>query len=591
MHLRKSLGILALAVAVTAPLLAQSQPPVTGVVPKNAPGPEPDDPPHYIRKETAEQRLSRLATQEDPGVSPDPTRKYIRFGKEYHIERYDRKYAMFDVEEGWVRPFAPVNIAKEVYALNEKYVWVWVQDTKVVTEAPPTDANHEWKDYGEKWTNYFQSMRSEFQELEPPAADKTVHFEESSTGLPTAGSWRNSVAIADMNGDGFLDIIAPPERAGGNLPLILLGDGKGNWKAWDTVKWPFGLNYGSVVAGDFNHDGKMDLAFGVHLNGIWMWLGDGKGNFTDSSDGLPNDFATRRILATDVDHDGSLDIVAISEGPTSVQRDNAPRYPKVLAFLNDGKGKKWTGLQISDVEMQLGGDYLSVGNFNGDKYPDFAGASNYFNGTDILFSSQGPKKWKSVGGEFFIPYMSYYYANTIGKFSGGKYDDAIISFVRGWPTDINPKVVPDPATKQNVGLDRISFDAKGELTRTPIMRWDGTRAVWGMASGDFDGDGNLDVIFSRSEPRELVLLLGDGKGNFKRGKLDGVKLETLTNYDLKVADVNNDGRPDLIIAYESSSITAFSARDGSIHVFLNRSGEPKTKGSGKGSAKGKTKGK
>jgi hypothetical protein len=587
MHLRKSLGILSLAVAVSAPLAAQTQPqpPVTGVVPQTAPGPESDDPPHYLHKETAEQRQSRLATQEDPGVSPDPTKRYIRFGKEYHIERYDRKYAIFDVEEGWVRPFAPVNISKELYQLNEKYVWVWVLDTKPVIEMPTE--NREWKDYGERWTDYFQSMRSEFQELDPPASDTTVRFEEASGGLPTNGSWRNSVAVADMNGDGFLDIIAPPERAGGNLPLILLGDGQGNWKAWTTVKWPFGLNYGSVVAGDFNKDGKMDLAFGVHLNGIWMWLGDGKGNFTDSGDGLPHDFATRRIIATDVDRDGSLDIVAISEGPTSVQREGSPRYPKLIAFLNDGKGEKWSGGIVSDVELQLGGDYLSAGNFNGDKYPDFVAASNYFNGTDIIFNSTGPKKWKSVGGEFFIPYMSYYYANTTGKFSGGKFDDAIVSFVRGWPTDINPRVVPDPPTRQNVGLDRISFDAKGQPKRTPIMRWAGNRAVWGMASADFDGDGNLDLIFSRSEPRELVLLLGDGKGGFKRGKLDGAKLETLTNYDLKVADVNNDGRPDLVIAYESSSITAFSARDGSIHVFLNRSGTPAGKSSARGTAKGK----
>ena len=42
------------------------------------------------------------------------------------------------------------------------------------------------------------------------------------------------------------------------------------------------------------------------------------------------------------------------------------------------------------------------------------------------------------------------------------------------------------------------------------------------------------------------------------------------NYDLGVADVNGDDRPDVILMYEAQSTTAMAAKDGSIQVFLNR---------------------
>ena len=71
-------------------------------------------------------------------------------------------------------------------------------------------------------------------------------------------------------------------------------------------------------------------------------------------------------------------------------------------------------------------------------------------------------------------------------------------------------------------------------------------------------------------PREVTVLLGDGKGGFARAKLEGIAAEPNTNYDVIVADVNKDGRPDIILLYESSERTRFGVQDGSIHVFLNR---------------------
>ena len=581
MFFRKPAVSLWLALAVLAmPVMAQTQSaPKPAAKPAATPAPAAsgekaaDQTPHYLHPETPEQRQARLGTSEDPGPDPDPDKHFWRFGKSYHIEKYEMKHATFtDAEEGYIRPFVLVNIQKEVYQLNDKWVWVWQNDPDPNEQTAQQTAE---KEGGHRYTDrdidFFQKIRPEYAELNVPSGNKVIRFEESSQGLPTSGSWRNSMAVADMNGDGFVDLIVPPERAGGTLPVIFLGDGQGHWKVWSDVKWPHRLDYGNVVAADFNRDGKMDLAFGVHLNGVQVFLGDGKGNFTDASEGLPHNFPTRRVAAVDVDGDGYPDVVAISEGPTAVRQNDDPGYGRIRAYLNRKKGTSWEGINVSDPERPFGGDWLAVGNFNGDGRPDFFGASIYYNSPYIGYMSSGPRQWKPLSEKdgMLIPYVSYYFANTVGKFSSKKLDDAIISYVRFWPSDLNPRTVPQPPAMIVGGIDRISFAGK-EPKRTPIVRWTGDRGVWGVASADFDGDGNTDLIYTRFDPREAVILLGDGKGGFTRAKVEGLTLSPNTNYDVKVADVNGDGRPDVILMYESGATTSLSVRDGSIHVFLNR---------------------
>lgn len=535
--------------------------------------------PHWIRPETPEQRKLRIGTAEDPGPDPDTTKHWWRYGHSYTLEKAERRWANFDnpPEEGWVRPFGFVNIYRELYQMNEKWVWVWAPDRDAANTTPPPQPESEQNSrFTKEQLDYLQSIRNDFAPLGVPSANTVIRFEESSQGLPSAGSWRNSLAVADMNGDGCPDIIAPPERGIPNgLPAVFLGDCKGHWTFWKEARWPRGLDYGGVAAGDFNKDGHMDLAFGIHLTGLAVFLGDGKGNFTESSDGLPTDFPTRRVVVADVDRDGYPDIVALSEGPTPRDVLNtAAKYGKLRVFYNRQGGKKWEGENISPVTDYFGGDWLSVGNFNDDKYPDFVGASIYFNGPNILWLSAGPKKYENAGGNGkVIPYYSYHYANTAGHFSSKKLDDAIVSFVRAWPDTVENRLIPTPPARQITGLDRISFTGK-EPVRIPIIRWAGGRGVWGLAAGDFNGDGNLDLIYTHSDPRGIDILLGDGKGGFRRATIEGLKLEPNTNYDIKVADVNGDGKPDVIIAYESSGTTMLSQRDGSIHVYLGRGAAP-----------------
>ena len=149
-------------------------------------------------------------------------------------------------------------------------------------------------------------------------------------GLPRRGQWRNGFDLVDMNGDGHLDIVFGPSRKGTPRPNIFLGNGGGEWHRWKEAVFPrLPYDYGDAAAADFNGDGHMDLAFGVHLRGLIALIGDGEGSFepwmegiaieTPGKGGDASSFSTRAIEVVDWDGDGLVDILALGEGPKGTQ--------------------------------------------------------------------------------------------------------------------------------------------------------------------------------------------------------------------------------------------------------------------------------
>jgi hypothetical protein len=138
---------------------------------------------------------------------------------------------------------------------------------------------------------------------------------------PNAMKGAESVALADVNGDGFLDLVVPSSDQGGYT--VYLGDGTGNnWKELKGSGLPnaeepepgdtffAGFAFDSKLV-DMNGDGQLDLV-SSYYNGPRVWWGDGKGHFTNHSTGLTR---TRvggtywRIAIGDINKDGRPDLV------------------------------------------------------------------------------------------------------------------------------------------------------------------------------------------------------------------------------------------------------------------------------------------
>jgi hypothetical protein len=168
------------------------------------------------------------------------------------------------------------------------------------------------------------------------------------------------VAVEDLNGDHFPDL-AVTQFDNGTV-AIFLNDGTGKFRK--PVTYDAG-GYGvvGVVAADLRNSGKQDLAISNEGAGMVVLLNNGDGTFGKPSIYLPNCSECQAPLAcvvADFNLDNNLDVACVAD------------YGKAYLFYGDGKGGFPKQIGFNETIGNVGGFSLAVGDFNNDKVPDLA---------------------------------------------------------------------------------------------------------------------------------------------------------------------------------------------------------------------------
>jgi len=327
--------------------------------------------------------------------------------------------------------------------------------------------------------------------------------------LPSDGV---SVAVGDFNGDGKLDLAVANISLGNPGPIsvsVLLGNGDGTFQP--AVNYSAGSYPSSVTVADFNGDGKLDLAVANNgSNNVSILLGNGDGTFQPAVDYSAGSNPSS-VTVADFNGDGKLDLAVANNGSNNVS-----------ILLGNGDGTFQPA-----VEYGAGSNPTSVtvADFNGDGKLDLAVANNGSNNVSILLGN---------GDGTFQPDVNFAAGSgpsslAVGDFNGdGKLDLAVA----------------------NNGSNNVSILlANGDGTFQPAVEYSAGESPSSVVVGDFNGDNKLDVAVANngngnSPMASIIIFLGNGDGTFQ----PAVEYSAYQGASsMAVGDFNGDSRLDLAV--------------------------------------------
>lgn len=315
--------------------------------------------------------------------------------------------------------------------------------------------------------------------------ERGMGFKRSRSGLPANRISVGVVKVADIDGDGDLDVFIGGRVVPRKYPLspqscILLNDGKGHFS--DATP-PILKNIGMVTDAawlDVNGDKLPDLIVVGEFMPVKIFINQ-KGSFTDASNHylhFPNNGWWNRITVADLDNDGDMDIVLGNYGLNTQFKANA-KEPMELYYKDfDGNGSI---------------DPILCYYINGVSYPAFS--------KDDITEQIPSLKNK------FLQYHEYANATINDLFTNTQLNDA-------------GKLVCNNLT---TGYLKNKGNAGFEWHTLPIEAQ--YAPVFGISVLDVNADGNNDILltgnntytrikFGRYDANHGVLLLNNGKGSF-----------------------------------------------------------------------------
>jgi FG-GAP-like repeat/Putative Ig domain len=332
------------------------------------------------------------------------------------------------------------------------------------------------------------------------------------------------ITIGDFNEDGKADLAIAAETS----VNVFLGNGDGTFTqaAGSPMRVPsppyddFASPYvGPIIAADFNNSGHLGLAVGeINNEAAVILLGNGDGTFAFSSAQIANAFnmPVSGLAPADFNADGSLDLAITGQisGVSSVA-------------LGYGKGAFTTAGDLFTTGFPAG---LAVGDFNGDGKLDAIEASG---GTTMI---PGPGVAVSLGnGDGTFTQASG------SPISFGQNLSAIVT------CDFNGDGKLDIATTDSVGNAVIILLGNGDGTFGAPLTTPVGNGPTAIVAGDFNNDGKLDLAVANLGDSTITLLFGNGDGTFTQASGSPYAIGGGA-YQVAAADFNGDGKLDLAVA-------------------------------------------
>jgi FG-GAP-like repeat len=382
------------------------------------------------------------------------------------------------------------------------------------------------------------------------------------------GNTGEAVLVADVNGDGKLDVVAASSSSAGQETItVFLGNGHGVLTAAQTlnVSTPGGQKINNLVAADFRNTGHLDI---VASNGLVL-LNNGAGVFTAASTVAfapvtAESNLAPNLAAADFNNDGKIDL-AVDNGST------------VSVFLGQGDGTFTAGRRYASIgdagfvaATDLDGDGnadLYVGPAGGGAFSsDQPGANNSY-----VLMGNGDGSFQGAAAPPFV----YTGRNLADLNNDGKIDAVGIA-------------ATNQAFTSYLGDGQGNFAAQSSVTFTPITLSGQSYTVTpeSYALGDLNGDGHVDLAYigdgfnGPAGGPGVFIALGDGQGGFAAPTFYAVPSTLAAGdnniswsiYNLHLADVNGDGKADLIYNYTTISSQLNTVYFGTVVQLSNGNG-------------------
>jgi hypothetical protein len=362
------------------------------------------------------------------------------------------------------------------------------------------------------------------------------------------GNGPYSVTTGDFNSDGILDLAVT--NGGSNSVSILLGDGsggKGDGTFTAKVDYPTGNNPLYIATGDFNSDGILDLAAtNAGSDSVSILLGDGSDGKGDGTFSAKVDYPTGNspfyIATGDFDSDGILDLAVTNGGSNSVS-----------ILLGDGSGGKGDGTFTARVDYPTGNSpfYITTGDFDADGILDLAvGNFDSDNVSILLGNGSDGQGYGTFAGKVDYPTGDGPRSLTAGDFNADGILDLAVT---------------------NGGSNNLSIllgdgsSGKGNGTFAAKVDYPTGNGPQGIATGDFNADGIIDLAVTNSVSDNLSILLGYGSGG--RGNATFEDKADYTAGDgptsVTTGDFNSDGILDLAVGNFTSNNVSILLGNGS----------------------------